>query len=338
MPSHFSLYGRRLVLCFAVATTIATAGYSQVPASDNPVNKPVRDTVVIYRRDTIVVIQRDTSRPTPSRSDQEQSPASTRDARLRTSMELEERRRELREQRRREYEEWYDSQPDRRAMDADVWGYKFYPSALMSIDFPSALFAVERTYKGSFGLQGALGILTEPTLGWSLDGSPEYGTARFGLRGLDFQIESRIYMSNPKSGIPFYLGANFQHAIAPLNMDFWVNDANGIFEQYVAAPVNASQTGVGFLTGWEFRTPSGAIVDMATGLRVGVRRLRSENETIQDALIARHWNLENDGRTPYINLVMRVGFGYGSWLPLENAPKLKKNSSKKKRSRKGKRR
>ena len=291
---------------FCLISSIALA---QVPASrDTVVLQGRRDTVVYIQRDTVVMVQRDTvlledQRPVGTRADEyERDAAAEREARL-----------ELREQRYREYEEWLAAQPIRRP-DGMSQAIKFYPSKLMRVDFPSFLVGIERTYDGKYGAEATLGLLVSPSQLWSDGfGGFEAGSARFGLRGFTAGLEGRLYLAERYRAFPFYLGLEFSYSLAPLDMELWTDVDNGTFEQRRDVPVNAQDISVAVTSGWQLRTASGLVVDMAPGLRFGIKGIYSANDAVQQAIDDRSWNLFN-GRTPYADLVLRVGLGKGRWV------------------------
>ncbi len=335
-------YTSRAFIILATALFCLFAQESAFAQTNPPeITKPgTKDTIFVVRRDTVVVIQRD-SVTILNQGNNEEEQISEAEYRRRQRVggynmddrrqdDVIERRIKLREQRRKEYEEWYDAQPVVRS--GNTLGYKFYPSALGQIDFPSIKFGVEKTYNASFGIQGSFGFLTTPLQAWS-GGNQTIGTPRYGLRGFSVGLAGRYYLSNVKNRFPFYMELETDYSLAPLTMDFWVTSANGTFEQYVAAPVNGQQFYLGFLTGWELRTKEGFLTDLATGLRIGTKSIRSSNTQIQQNINREFWNINGaNGSTPYLSVVMRIGLGYGHWIQPESDKKS--SSSKKKKSNK----
>ena len=348
ITSPFTILVIALFCIFLQESAFAQTG---PPETSTPGTK---DTVFVVRRDTVVIIQRDSVTILREGSDDEEQISEAEYRRRQRSGEYEEddrrssdvvqRRIELREQRRKEYEEWYEAQPTVRV--GNTIGYKIYPTALGQIDFPSIKFAAEKTFNAKLGLQASFGILTTPLEIWS-NFRRDIGTPRYGIRGFSIGSSGRIYVSNVKNRFPFYMEIEADYSLAPLEMEFFISNANGTFEQFVEAPVNGQQFYLGFLTGWELRTPEGLLVDLATGLRVGVKSIRSSNQQIQESINRRFFNIGNfngngNGRTPYVSIVTRIGLGYGHWIqPVTNdtsSNKKNKAGKRKSSSRKRKRR
>jgi hypothetical protein len=341
IPRPFNILVLALFCIFLQESAFAQTGPPEITTPGT------KDTVFVVRRDTVVIVQRDSVTILKEGSDQEEqiSEAEYRrrqrtggyDQDRRPQNDVVRRRIDLREQRRREYEEWYDAQPTVRA--GNTIAYKLYPTALGQIDFPSIDFAVEKTFDGKFGLQGSFGFLTTPLSFWT-NFRRDIGTPRYGLRGFSVGASGRYYVSHVKNRFPFYMELEADYSLAPLEMQFFIPNRNGTFEQFIEAPVNGQQFYLGFLTGWELRTPEGFLVDLATGLRVGTKSITSSNPQIQESINRRFWNIGNfngggNGRTPFVSIVTRIGIGYGHWI--EPEAKEKTTPSKKKSKAKGKR-
>jgi len=303
-----------------------------------------RDTVVIIQRDTVVVIQKETVRIIHENSEEgdkrelSRGRGGTGRGRGSSNQEAIEARRKMREERIREYEEWYAAQPIVRS--GNAWGYKFYPTALGQVDFPSIKFGVERTFNGRLGLQGNLGFLITPSELWTFGWERNIGTPRFGIRGLDLGFNSRYYISDTKKAFPFYMEFEASFSIAPLEMGIWTTSSDGTFQEFVQAPVNGQQFYLGFIAGWELRTKEKILLDLATGFRIGTKGIKSSNPIVQAEISQDHWNINDNGVAPLFSIVTRVGIGYGRWSPSEETSnsRNKKTYSKSKRKRKKKRR
>ncbi len=319
---------RGTVCVLSVACALAPSMLSGQTVPEDATSRPSpRDTVVLYRRDTVVVVRKDTvlyELVDPARR--------TRPQQERPAESALERRLALREERRREYQEWEESQPVRRP-EGKTWAYKFYPSTMLRPDFPGLTVGVERTFNGTFGFETKLGLLTRPITGLAFNtfNEQDYGDARFGLRGVKLSVEGRLYMGKDYNAFPFYLGWEVGYALAPLEYGIWVSNNEGTYEQRVDAPVNAQDFNIGMVTGWQLRTPTGLAIDMSTGIRIGVKGLYSSNATIQESIGNRHWNLNDSGSLPYIGLINRIGIGYGKWQPTLNDNVKSKRKKKRRR-------
>jgi len=312
--------------------------FAQISTDTIPVAPGKRDTVFIVKRDTVVVVQQQETvriiKETSESNSQDQSSGYNTDDRDR--FDRVERQRNIREERRREYEAWYAAQPVVRA--GESWGYKFYPTALSQIDFPSIKFGIEKTLSPSLGVQGSLGILTPPADFLDTGFGRETGTARFGIRGLDFGFSGRYYLSHVKNRFPFYLAVETSYSISPVEIGIWTTSADGTFEQFLDAPVNAQRFYLGVLAGWELRTKEGLLLDLATGFRVGSKSIRSSNAQVQAIVNDTYWNLNDGGATAFATIVTRVGIGYGKWIsPEKKANTTRKQTSKRKKKKRRRR-
>lgn len=305
--------------------------FAQVGTDTIPETKRVRDTIVIVKRDTVVILQKEKIRviQEPSNQSDSEDRQLSRGRGGSTNEDIIEQRRRMREERAREYEEWWAAQPLVRH--GNTWGYKYYLTALGQVDFPSLKVGIERTFNGQIGIQGNLGILIPPADLWSVGFNRDIGKARYGIRGLDFGLNARYYLSDQKKRFPFYLEVESSFSISPIEIGLWTTSADGTFEEFVQAPANAKQFYFGFITGWELRTDEGLLLDLATGIRVGTKSIQSSNAQVQQLITNRYWNLNEQGLTGHLTIVTRIGIGYGKWSTPEKKTSSRKSKKHKKR-------
>ena len=349
MLQLFSPTLRKLIV-LAFCGAVAASAAAQVEGE-----RPRRDTVVLVQRDTVVVVRKDTvffQQVDPERSERPERssgrggsgrggngrPERYRQDDAQRSAEAQERIEQIRaeriarrEERRAAYEAWEAAQEPVRVAGVSR-AYKMYPTQMLLLDFPTVGFAAEQTWDGTYSVEAQLGIVLPPFQANDFGGF-EPGEARFGLRGFRAGLGGRIYFGQSYKRFPFYVGAEISYALTPVTIDLWVPSGDGSFERRIDAPVNGHSTNVGAFTGWELRSKEGLVVDLATGLLIGVKGISSDNEFVSDAIADTYWNLFNSNRTTYGGVILRIGVGVGKWTPRPSKERARKARARSKRRR-----